>query len=300
MDRSILIGAYDIHVHAGPSGASRYQDAGEMLLEAQDAGYAGFVVKDHYIPALLGTKMVEKHLGKGSTKAYGCMVLNNSIGGLNLNAVDKAYQYGAAFVSLPTVSSKMHLDSLGGKVFVGSTKSDVIENPIAFTDINGNVVHELVNIIKYMAEHDMALATGHAYVSEIDSIVDKANELGLKRILITHPHYQVNASIEDMKRWASKGAVIELTSCVFKGGHSVVENVVELEVAKNMIEEVGVDNVIISSDFGQKKNGSIVNGLYNFLVLLNERCGIPEEYLRQMITTNVTKLINFKELKKFN
>ena len=36
-------GTIDIHVHAGPSVAKRKVDSGEMLLNAQAAGYRAFV-----------------------------------------------------------------------------------------------------------------------------------------------------------------------------------------------------------------------------------------------------------------
>ena len=50
IDRSILQGVYDVHVHTGPSTAKRSVDVVEMLREASEAGYAGFVTKDHYYP----------------------------------------------------------------------------------------------------------------------------------------------------------------------------------------------------------------------------------------------------------
>lgn len=300
MDRSILEGIYDVHVHAGPSTANRAVDAGEMLLEAEAAGYAGFVVKDHYIPALLGTKMVEKHLGKGKTKVYGSTVLNNSVGGFNVHAVDAAYQFGAAMVYFPTISSEMHIEDTKEKGFPGAGAGGLEETPIPFTDENDEVVPEAVEVLKYIAEKNMVLATGHGTPEEVDAVVRKAVELGVEKILVTHPHYQIGASLEQMKEWAELGAYIEINACVFEGGHSVVEPVTKLSLIPEMIEAAGIDKIIIDTDFGQAANGSPVEGLYNFLVLLESELGITEEEINIMTKKNPKDLFDFENLNQIN
>ena len=95
--REILQGAIDLHVHAGPSVAIREVDAGDMLKEAVEAGYRAFVIKDHYFPTMMSATLVEKHQG-GTTKVFGGIALNNSVGGINVKAVDAAYGMGAKFV----------------------------------------------------------------------------------------------------------------------------------------------------------------------------------------------------------
>ncbi|RPA65447.1 hypothetical protein EF384_00140 [Aerococcus agrisoli] len=295
MDRSILQGAYDVHVHAGPSSAKRFEDAYEMYQEASAAGYAGFVVKDHNVPALLGTAMINKH-NPGPTRAYGALVLNNSVGGFNVFAVDTAFNYGAAMVYFPTVSSRMHLETRK-EGFVGAAESALEEIPLAYTDDKGEVVPEAVACLQYMADHDMVLGTGHGYPEEVDAVVKKALDLGVKRIVVTHPHYQVDATIADMVKWADMGAYIEINACVFEGGHSVVENVIPLQVAKDMIDAVGADRIIIDTDFGQKANGSPVEGLYNFLTLLHDDYDVSEEDISKMIKDNPAKCFGFDRLK---
>lgn len=295
MNRSILNGMYDVHVHCGPSTANRAVDAAEMLKLAEEAGYAGFVVKDHYIPALLGTKMVEKHLGNGTCKVYGCLVLNNAVGGLNVDAVDKARQMGTAMVYLPTVSSKTHIDGHKESGFVGGAgTSDVEEEPIVIADENGTLNPKVVEVIQYLAKHDMVLATGHGNEIEVDATVKKAFELGMRRVLVTHPHYQVGASIDDMKRWADMGAYIEINACVFKDSGSKVEAVVDLSVAKEMIDACGVDSIIIDTDYGQAANGSPVEGMYNFVNALEKQFGITEEEINIMTKKNPKKLFHFQ------
>ncbi|CAK7082702.1 DUF6282 family protein [uncultured Tissierella sp.] len=290
MDRKILEGIIDMHVHCGPSIANRELDAADMLKEAEAAGYAGFLVKDHYFPSMLGTKMVEKHLGNGTCKVYGSMCLNNSIGLFNLKALDTARQMDAKIVYFPTVSTKKHIDDHQSKGFVGGGKSKIDEEPVSYVDENGNMDPAAIECLKYMAEHDMVLGTGHGTLWEVDHLVKKAMELGVKRILVNHPHYNVGASYEDMKRWTDLGAYIELNVCVFVGGSKIGN--VEDAVFKKIMDTVGVDRIIMDTDLGQVNNGSPVEGMFNYINLLEREFGVTEEEINTMTKVNPVKLFN--------
>lgn len=290
MDRKILEGIIDMHVHCGPSIANRELDAADMLKEAEAAGYAGFLVKDHYFPSMLGTKMVEKHLGNGTCKVYGSMCLNNSIGLFNLKALDTARQMDAKIVYFPTVSTKKHIDDHQSKGFVGGGKSKIDEEPVSYVDENGNMDPAAIECLKYMVEHDMVLGTGHGTLWEVDHLVKKAVELGVKRILVNHPHYNVGASYEDMKRWTDLGAYIELNVCVFVGGSKIGN--VEDAVFKKIIDTVGVDRIIMDTDLGQVNNGSPVEGMFNYINLLEREFGVTEEEINIMTKVNPVKLFN--------
>ena len=109
--RDILKGVLDLHIHAGPSIAKRELDAADMLRDATAAGYRAILIKDHYLPTIMGCKMVQDHLGDGTVEVLGGIALNNSIGVFNLKAVDTANNMGIKMVYFPTVSSKNHIDS---------------------------------------------------------------------------------------------------------------------------------------------------------------------------------------------
>lgn len=240
MDKSILQGIYDVHVHAGPSNAKRKVDVYEMYQEAKAAGYKGFVVKDHYIPALFGTKMIENHFADDDFVIRGALVLNSTVGGLNVNIVDQARQLNAAMVYFPTVSAENHIELTRDTGFAGAANNDVEEKPVIVVK-DGELVPEAVEVLAYMAKHDMLLATGHLRHDEVDLLVRKAFDLGVKRVLITHPHFQVNASMEEIVNWADLGTYIEINACVFDGGGSVIEATTPLQVAKDIIDAVGLN-----------------------------------------------------------
>lgn len=287
--RDILKGILDIHVHAGPSVARREVDAADMLKEAQVAGYRGFLVKDHYFPTMMGTKMVAEHMDncKG-TEVYGAIALNNSVGLFNLNAVDAAVNMGAKIVYFPTVSSKNHIDHHKG-TFVGSGKTSVPEKPVVYVDQNGVMEPAAVDVLRYIAEKDVVLGTGHGCAWEIDHLVEKATELGVKRILVNHPQFHIGATYEQMKKWAGMGAYIELNVCVFTSGSKLGS--LDDQVIAEMLRVIPKEQLILDSDMGQNGNGSPVEGLYNFILLLMNQFGLTGEDIDLIAKKNPAKLL---------
>ena len=68
------------------------------------------------------------------------------------------------------------------------------EKPIYYLDGDGKLIPEVVEVLDYMAAHpDFVLATGHGTPEEIDVLLETAFELGVKKILVNHPHFSVNA-----------------------------------------------------------------------------------------------------------
>jgi hypothetical protein len=148
LDRGILEGIVDMHVHAGPSSVKRSFDAYEMLEEAKAAGYKAFVIKDHYIPSILGATMLTNHFG-GGTQALGGVVLNNSVGGINVKVVDACYNMGSKMVWMPTVSAHWEITTRVGK-FVG--ESGMHEEPIYYLTEDGKLNEAVQKLLQYISE----------------------------------------------------------------------------------------------------------------------------------------------------
>jgi hypothetical protein len=286
--REILKGFIDIHVHAGPSIAKRALDAVDLLKRAKEAGYRGVLVKDHYFPTMMGCKMVQDHLGNGVIDVYGSMALNNSVGLFNLKAVDTAYNMGAKIIYFPTVSSKNHIDAHKGN-FIGAGNSSVEETPVVYVDENGVMDPDAVKVLKYMAEKDMVLGTGHGSAWEIDHLIKKAIEVGIKRILVNHPHYHIGATYEQMSQWAKLGTYIELNVAVFKEGAKLGE--ISWETVSEILKAVPLNRIILDSDLGQSANGCPIEGMYKFITLLMERNGLTSENINLIGKSNPATLL---------
>jgi hypothetical protein len=287
-EREILKGIIDLHVHAGPSVANRAVDAADMLKEAIVAGYRGFLVKDHYFPSCMGVKMVQEHCDSQGVEIYSSMALNNSMGLFNALALDAAINMGAKIIYFPTVSSKNHIDHHKG-TFVGSGKMSVPESPVVYVDENGVMDPAAVECLKLIAEKDVILGTGHGTAWEIDHLVEKAVELGVKRILVNHPQFHIGATYEQMTKWAKMGAYIELNVCVFTSGSKLGS--LDDQVIADMLEAVPLSNIILDSDMGQNGNGSPVEGMYRFIRLLMDKFGLSEADINLIAKENPAKLL---------
>ena len=287
-ERDILKGILDIHVHAGPSVANREVDAADMLREAVVAGYRGFLVKDHYFPSCMGVKMVQEHCDAQGVEIYSSMCLNNSMGLFNLMALDAAINMGAKIIYFPTVSSKNHIDHHKGN-FVGAGKMSVPETPVVYVDEQGVMDPAAVECLKLMAEKDVVLGTGHGTAWEIDHLVEKALEVGVKRILVNHPQFHIGASYEQMTKWAKLGAYIEMNVCVFTSGSKLGS--LDDQVIADMLKAVPLEQMILDSDMGQNGNGSPVEGMYRFIRLLMDKFGLSEEDINLIAKTNPAKLL---------
>ncbi|MCR4443008.1 MAG: DUF6282 family protein [Peptococcaceae bacterium] len=283
-----------MHIHAGPSVANRKVDVGEMLIAAEEAGYAGFVVKDHYVPSAHGCLIAEKHLGKKNCRVFSSIALNNSVGGFNLLALDAAYNMGTRVVYMPTVSSKLHLEGHKGKKFVGSGNMTVTEEPLEYVDSNGKLKPEAVEVLEYIVTRpDIVLCTGHATPQEIDVLLQQAFDMGLKKVYVNHPAFSVNATIEQVARWASWGAYIEMTACEFGMVLQDDDNYFNSLSLFDRYLEAGVpmDKMVISSDFGQAISPHPVEGMLKFLGLLNEKRGFTPEQLALMAKVTPARLL---------
>jgi len=291
-----MSGAIDIHVHAGPSVAKRRVDSAEMLLAAQTAGYQAFITKDHYFPSMMGADMVEKHLGNGTTRSFGCICLNNSVGGINLSAVDAACGMGAKIVFMPTVSALNHINHHKKKGFVGAGKMKLEERPIYYLDSQGELLPEVVSLLNYLKEYhpEVVLGTGHGSPEEIDKLVSKAAELGLTKILVNHPFFLIDAAVDQMVRWADMGAYIELNAVVFNDVEPASHHL-PISVAQEVLDRVGYQRIVMDSDLGQAAYMEPVSGLQKFAQVLMDLCGVTEEQLRVMLIDNPAKLIGLAE-----
>ena len=287
-ERDILKGILDIHVHAGPSVANRQVDAADMLKEAVVAGYRGFLVKDHYFPSCMGVKMVQEHCDAQGVEIYSSMCLNNSMGLFNLMALDAAINMGAKIIYFPTVSSKNHIDHHKGN-FAGAGKMSTPETPVVYVDENGVMDPAAVEVLKLMAEKDVVLGTGHGTAWEIDHLVEKALEVGVKRILVNHPQFHIGATYEQMTKWANLGAYIEMNVCVFTSGSKMGS--LDDQVIADMLKAVPLERLILDSDMGQRGNGSPVEGMYRFIRLLMDKFGLSEADIDLIAKKNPAALL---------
>ena len=281
--KDILKGFVDMHVHAGPSVAARKVDAYEMMQMAGEAGYRAFLVKDHYFPSMMGAKMITDHHSVHGCQCFGGLALNRSVGLFNVYAVDAACNMGAKTIYMPTVSAVNHIHGhSGGHKFVGSGDSSVVDEGIEYVDAAGNLHPKALDVLRLIAEKhpETVLCTGHATAREVDAVVRNAVKLGVKKIVVNHPHFLVNATYEQMKSWADLGAYIELNAAVFRT--IAKTGTCPDEVAGEILKTIPAEKIVLDSDLGQKINVDPITGMLQFINLIGDKFGVTEEQINIM------------------
>jgi len=124
----LLEGIVDIHTHGAPAGSwlAGRPTVVQTTIEASKNKVGAIVFKDHYtmtnnyaqiINEMLQKLSVEKSLSGEEfvpTKIYGGIVLNNAVGGMNMDAVNTALGYGQCVeVWLPSLNSAYQCSAMG-------------------------------------------------------------------------------------------------------------------------------------------------------------------------------------------
>ena len=291
LSKDILKGLVDMHVHAGPSTARRSFDSFEMLEQAEAAGYKGFVIKDHNVPSIMTSIILDKHVSKGC-RVLGGVVLNTSVGGINTKMVEVCYNMGARIVWLPTMSAKWDMDTRVGK-FVGAGNTNIPEKPVCYLKEDGTLTDDIMELLRWLADHkDMVLATGHCSIKETTAMVKVAKSMGIEKILINHPYNTVKATYEEAKVLADMGCYIEITAVCFKGVGGSEK--FDVELLRPYFDNIPHEQLVIDGDIGaMTKAGPLyaVDAMYKFLCLLNEKLGITEEDIDLMAKEVPSRLL---------
>jgi hypothetical protein len=286
----LLAGAIDLHVHSGPGLIPRSLDHAEAARDAIDAGLRAIVVKDQHSMTCHAVYLVRKHILKDSAfDIFGGMVLNNATGGLNPHTVDGAIKSGAKIIWMPTASAENHIETHKRiHTEFPKTREKLLEEiPLKIIDKNGNLLPQISTICRLIAEADVILGTGHLYLDEIKLLVAEAQKQGVKKILMQHPEFLINATVDEMIEFANKGVFIE-HSMVF-----YVKGTIDKEYLLEMVKKVGAERTTLGSDLGQIGNPLPMEGIRSCVKIMLEM-GISDEEIDLMIRKNPAKLLNLQ------
>ncbi|MEE9276010.1 MAG: DUF6282 family protein [bacterium] len=305
-DLRLLQGAIDSHIHASPSLFPRVCDHAECARGAAAAGMRAVVFKFHHGDTSGRVPIVRDIVGD-AIEIYGGVTLNNAVGGLNPFAVDTAIRLGAKTVWMPTLSAKNHLDKLGAPHFTGMKQVGGVrlkEKPLTvFADAKRRkVLPEVRTICRLIAQAGICLSTGHLDVGEVRALIGAAKEEGVRRIIVQHAEYIVDATIEEQIEFAEMGAYIEhLAIFCFThwGAYPTNKKAPPISVKEQvkMVRAVGPARTILATDLGQLHNAPPWEGMRIFVQLMLDH-GIKPAEIETMIKRNPAKMLGLKAERK--
>ncbi|NIM44593.1 MAG: hypothetical protein GTN80_02650 [Nitrososphaeria archaeon] len=283
-----LEGAIDLHIHAVPDLFERPLDEVDIALQGRDVGYRAILFKSHYTTNA-DRMYVNRKIVKG-IEIFGSLILNQSVGGINPEAVHAAIRLGAKAVYMPTIHSKRHLEVHGRPSYPWSGIKVQPVEPISILTEEGEVIPQLYEVLDILAVNDVILGTGHLSRDEIMIVVGEAKKAGVEKIVVTHADIDTTAlTPEDQNKLAGMGAYIEhcFTPCMPLRQRLDPRRIAEA------IKLVGAERCVMSTDFGQMQNPLPVEGMRMFVQHML-KCGLSMDEIDVMIKDNPAKLLGLE------
>jgi hypothetical protein len=289
----LLVGAIDTHIHSAPDVLPRKFNDLELAQRFKARRMAGFVLKSHYICTADRATLVNQIVPE--IQAFGAIALNNAVGGLNPLALDIAGRLGTKVVFLPSVDNANELENVSGQrdesklPYWMSIAREMRALGIAGSWLNvtedGKVTPATRQCLEIIAKHDMVLATSHIRPSEVLPVVKAAQEVGVQRIVITHPEFPTTLlSIPQQQELARLGVYFERCFTTPNTGKIAWE-----QVYAN-IRQVGPETTILATDLGQSNAPYPDEGLGIFATRLLDN-GFSEAEVRIMVRDNASQLL---------
>src|SRR5262245_52584252 len=292
----LLVGAVDMHCHSGPSVMARDINHIQAMQEASAAGFRAMLIKDHYYSATPITEMLNQAYSHLNVTLFSGVPLNNAVGGFNKHAVDHGIALGAKLVWLPTFSSRNHIDSKYGikAGFPHTTKKMIPFDPLSPLDDKGQVRDDMKQILDLIAAAgDVTLAGGHCHISEILPVFEEAKKRGVKKLLVNHPSFIVDATLDQVRQLVAMGAYIEHSLCMFIPVARRKRDPIPPEQLDDLIKAGTVDRTILASDLGQRGADHPVTG-FRHVIKICMKLGYSDADIRKMVSTNALNLLGLE------
>src|SRR6185503_3129878 len=163
---------------------------------------------------------------------------------------------------------------------------------LSFLDDKRKVIPQVQEILKIIAANDLVLASGHYPYADTVLLVEEARRLGVERIEIIHPaHIHSKHTIEQMKEEAKRGAKLMLSGL---GTMAFPLHESGPLYAARIVKEVGPENLLYGSDFGQLQNfPHIVANRWMVKLLL--AYGVSKEEIRQCFQVTGARLLGLPD-----
>jgi hypothetical protein len=282
-----LDGAIDLHCHPYPDLFPRLADDIDIALAARDAGMRALVLKCHHESTVSRAYLVQRMVP--GIRVFGGVVLNSYVGGINPAAVEAALRLGGKEVWMPTVDAGYHAQVHGGTGGYDSQRGGRTQaEGIWVTDADGSLKPAVKDVLALVAEHQAILGTCHLSPAEIVTVVKEARDVGVEKIVVTHPFFKVpNLDLDTVEEVARLGAMPEFGYCTISPAwqYAAPEKIVAA------VRRVGASRCLLVSDTGQRHNPMPSEALRVFAQTVFEK-GVSEPDVVTMTTRNPRDLLD--------
>jgi hypothetical protein len=255
-------------------------EAGE---QARDAGMRAIVVKSHSVDTAARAELCT---ALSRFPVFGGVSLNYPMGGFNRLAVLESARQGGRVVWLPTTSARKFLEH-AANVPTLQAKAPVDMPGLVATE-EGRLLDGVEEVLQQVAMHDLILCSGHLDPAETIIVFRRARELGIRRLVVTHPHADfVGATVEQMQELGELGAKNEMHYAFVT---EAIDPPQDPGWIAGLIREVGLEHCFLATDGGQAVNPPPVEMLRRWIATLLE-LGFDEHELRPMVVDTPLALL---------
>lgn len=281
-----LKGVIDFHVHSAPDVFGRSLDDLDVARKAAEAGMGAIVLKNHVAETAARAYLARKEVP--GIQVFGGVTLNNAVGGVNPAAVEWMLRmlgrYGKV-VWLPTFEADHHV-----KYFKEATEGIRV--------VEGNrVLSKVEEVMRICARNDLVLETGHASAEEALLLIERARELGVQKVVVTHAIAAVvDMSLEQLQRAAELGAFLEVIYLTHLMGPTAhldwMQHWKRTSIADyaRAIKAIGAEHFILSTDLGSAGNPTPFDG-YRALIAGLKKEGLQDDQIDLMAQKNPARLL---------
>jgi uncharacterized protein DUF6282 len=269
-----LEGAVDLHVHSAPDVDRRRFNDLELARAAKEAGVGAVLIKSHQNSTVERAWLVAQCVP--GIRVYGGLVLNETVGGLNTAAVRLALELGARQIWMPTRSARNHRAHHGQP------------GGISILDEHGKLLAVVEEVLHAMARSDCILGTGHLSPAETSVLIDAASQLGVPKILVTHPEWGPTFHSYEAQKKLARRANVFFERCFVSTTHRC--GFVPFETIERAIIDTGVERTVLSTDLGQPDTPPPAEGLRLYAERLRST-GFSVDHIRIMMQTNPERLL---------
>jgi hypothetical protein len=294
-----LDGMVDVHAH----GHAGQQDPLAVSRLATQAGMAGILWKTIGSPrapwvafAELREALARWAEAAGTAPvalAFGAMT-EPPFGGPTLERAREAVTRGAAAIWLPVITNVNSLTKVGAPgAFAGAPgylppMSEEQARAMGGVSLfeGGHLRQDIVDVLHYVADQDVALFFGHASPREALALAEEVERIGFRKAVVDHPFSPIiDLDLPHLRQLAAAGVYLnwtydELSPLLGVDPQDVVA----------AIQAVGAEHCLLSSDAGDPVLPHSVESM-RLLATTLECYGLPRSAVRRMATANPAQIM---------
>lgn len=273
-------GCIDMHIHPGPDpNAERPIDSAQVATLAEKAGMKAVVLKSFSYNTASDAYIIQKNMTP-DLHVFGSVVIGyTTTGGLRYAArtIEAAAKIGCKVVWFPAMDAEWCQSYLGRP----GTGITILKE-------DGTLKDEVYDILKVIKQYNMVVCSGHMSYEESAKLFDAAIEMGIEKMVATHPLAELSRfTLDQIQELAGKGVYIEHVygTTMPRLGNLDPSDYVDC------VKLVGADKTIMGTDLAQVWDTDPATGMRLFIGQMLQFGCTPEE-VELMCKRNPAKLLD--------